>query len=213
MNPSPLVNPELAVIQVHGITRSSFILRGALTAGTVFGVHAVSPFVGQALAQGGGGDVAVLNFALTLEYLEAAFYEQGVDRVGGQLDAETLDLAKELRDNEKEHVDALKATIKKLRGTPVKKPKVDFGNAFSSSEAFLKLANTFEDTGVSAYNGAAPRIRNKDVLAAAGTIVQVEARHAALIRLARGKPPSPLAFDKPSSMRAVLSAVKPFIKS
>ncbi len=213
MTPSPLVNPELAAIQVHGITRSSFILRGALTAGTVFGMNAVSPFVGQALAQGGGGDVAVLNFALTLEYLEAAFYEQGVDRIGGQLDSETLDLAKELRDNEKEHVDALKATIEKLRGTPVEKPEVDFGNAFSSSEAFLKLANTFEDTGVSAYNGAAPRIRNKDVLAAAGTIVQVEARHAALIRLARGKPPSPLAFDTPSKMRDVLAAVKPFIKS
>jgi len=56
-------------------------------------------------------------------------------------------------------------------------------------------------------------IENKDVLSAAGTIVQIEARHAALIRLARGKEPAPIAFDKTSTMDEVLTAVKPFIKS
>ena len=207
-----LTTPELAEIQVHGFTRSSFILRGALAAGTVYGMGAVSPFVGHALAQGGGGDVDILNFALTLEYLEATFYKEAVDKVSG-LDGDTLKLTKQLRDDEVAHVDALTATIKKLGGEPVPAPKVDFGKAFASKAAYLKTANVFEDTGVSAYNGAAPMIENKDVLSAAGTIVQIEARHAALIRLARGKEPAPIAFDKTSTMDEVLTAVKPFIKS
>ena len=77
---------------------------------------------------------------------------------------------------------------------------------------FLKLSNTFEDTGVSAYNGAAPRIKDRDILGAAGSIVQIEARHASLIRLARGKPPAPLAFDKTSDMSDVFASVSAFIK-
>ncbi len=104
-------------------------------------------------------------------------------------------------------------TIKDLGGTPVKAPGVDFGNAFSSQKAFLKLAQTFEDTGVSAYNGAAPMIESTEVLGAAGSIVQVEARHAAAIRLMNGQPISDSGFDKPLEMQAVLGAVKPFVKS
>ena len=121
------------------------------------------------------------------------------------------DLTKELRDNEAEHVDALAATIKKLGGKPVAKPKFDFGGAFGSRATYLKTANTLEDTGVSAYNGAAPMIASAEVLGAAGSIVQIEARHAAMIRLVRNKPPAPAAFDKASEMDAVLAAVKPFI--
>jgi len=211
MNQSDLKVPELAHIQVQGLTRSAFLVRGALAAGAVYGAGAVTPFVGQALAQGGGGDVDILNFALTLEYLEGAFYKQAVTKVKG-LSGDTLKLAKELRDNEAEHVAALTKAIKGAGGKPVTAPKVDFGGAFASTEAFLKTANTFEDTGVSAYNGAGPMLKNKDYLAAAGSIVQIEARHAALTRRARGKSPAPDAFDKTLSMQEVLTAVKPFIK-
>jgi hypothetical protein len=203
--------PELAAVEIDGMTRSSFILKGALAAGAAYGLASVSPFVSQALAQG-GGDVEILNFALTLEYLEADFYTQGAEKVPG-LDKDLKALIEEIRDNEVEHVDALVATIKQLKGTPVEKPTFTYGDAFTSKDAFLKLANTLEDTGVSAYNGAGPSIESVDILAAAGGIVQVEARHAALIRLQRGEEPAPLAFDKPSTTDEVLAAVKPLIKA
>ena len=207
-----LAAPELAAIDVQGINRQSFIMRGAVAAGAVYGLGAVGPFVRQAIAQESGGDVDILNFALTLEYLEAAFYTQALKQVG-DLEGNVKSLATEIRDNENEHVAALEMTIKDLGGTPVKAPGVDFGNAFANQKSFLKLAQTFEDTGVSAYNGAAPAIESKDVLAAAGSIVQIEARHAAAIRLLRGQPISDGGFDKSLEMQAVLDAVQPFVKS
>jgi rubrerythrin len=204
--------PELEAIEVGGHTRSAFLLRGTLAAGALLGTGALSPLVSRALAQGEGGDIDVLNYALTLEVLEATFYARGLKEVGG-LDGATKRLATEIRDNEMEHVKTLTATIEQLGGTPVEAPKLDFGGAFASRASFLKTANTLEDTGVSAYNGAAPQIQSEDVLSAAGTIVQVEARHAALIRLRRDEDPSPQAFDIASPMDEVLDAVKPFVKS
>jgi rubrerythrin len=210
-----LKTPELAAVEVDveggDLSRGDVILKGALAAGAIYGSAMVSPFVSGALAQG-GGDVDIVNFALTLEYLEAEFYTEAAKKVGG-LGGDLAKLVKEIRDNEVEHVDALTATVKQLGGTPAKKPTFAFGDAFGSKDAFLKLANTLEDTGVSAYNGAAPSIESVEVLAAAGGIVQVEARHAALIRLARNTEPAPLAFDKSSTTDEVLAAVKPFIKS
>jgi hypothetical protein len=202
---------ELAAIKVHGTTREAFLLRSTLAAGAAYGTLSVTGLVGRALAASGGGDVEVLNYALTLEYLESAFYTMGVKEVSG-LSSEERTLAKRLRDDEDAHVDALIATIKNLSGKPAAKPTFDFGGAFGDRATFLKTANTLEDTGVSAYNGAAPSISSGDVLGAAGGIVQVEARHAALIRLARDKTPAPAAFDKALSMEKVLAAVQPFIK-
>ena len=205
-------SPELTEIRVEGTTRAVFLARATLSAGAIIGAGSLSPFVSGALAQGGGGDVDILNYALTLEYLEAAFYAQAVDKVSG-LSEDVRKLAEELGSNEAEHVDALKAAVEMAGGKPVKKPGVDFGGAFASEKTFLKTANTFEDTGVSAYNGAAPMIKSAKVLGAAGSIVQVEARHASAIRLAAGLPPSPDAFDPSLSSQKVLMAVKPFIKS
>ncbi len=212
MSSNELAAPELASIEVEGVTRHAFLLRSAVAAGSVYGLATVGPFVSRAMAQGGGGDVDVLNFALTLEYLEAAFYDQAVKKTGG-LGGEAMELAETLRDNENEHVKVLSATVKDLGGKPVKAPGVDFGNAFANQRSFLKTAQTFEDLGVSAYNGAAPQIKSKDVLGAAGSIVQVEARHAAAVRFLRGKPITAGAFDKALEMPAVLKAAKPFIRS
>ncbi len=210
MSNDKLIHPELAQIEVRGMTRSAFMTRSALAAGAVYGAGAVTPFVSRALAQ--GGDVEVLNFALTLEFLEAAFYERAVKQVNG-MSSDVKKLATELRDNETAHVDALIKAIQGANGKPVKAPKVGFGGAFKSEKAFLELAQTLEDTGVSAYNGAAPAIQSMEVLGAAGSIGQVEARHAALIRLERGENPAPMAFDEALEMQQVLDAVKPFVKS
>jgi len=210
MTSSQPVAAELGAITVHGMTRESFLLRSTLAAGTAYGALAATPYITRALAQSGAGDIDIVNYALTLEYLESTFYTEGLKAVKG-LSADDTKLAKKIRDDEDAHVEALIATVKKLGGTPAAKPTFDFGGAFGSAEAFLKTANVLEDTGVSAYNGAATSIESGEVLGAAGSIVQVEARHASLIRLTRGKPPAPLAFDKASEMAAVLKAVKPFI--
>jgi rubrerythrin len=210
-NEQELAHPELAAVHVaddsEDLTRSEVILKGALAAGAVYGIGMVAPFVKKALAMSEGGDVGILNFALTLEYLESTFYEEAKKRAKpkGEL-KELIDL---IAKDESQHVEALSAAVKQLGGKPVAEPKFDF--EYGDSAGFLKLAQTFEDTGVSAYNGAAPSIKSKDVLASAGSIVQVEARHAAAIRLQNKQEPSPEAFDKPLDEAMVLEAVEPFI--
>ena len=185
------------------------ILKGALAAGALYGTAMVGPFVRRALATSGGGDVDILNFALTLEYLESTFYEEA-KKPGRAPSGDLKSLIDLVAKDEQQHVDALTATIKELGGKPVAEPKFDF--PYDDTAGFLKLAQTFEDTGVSAYNGAAPEIKSKDVLATAGAIVQVEARHAAAIRLQNGDEPAPMAFDPTLDEAMVLKAVEPFIK-
>jgi rubrerythrin len=202
--------PELAQIEVENVNRSAFLMRGALAVGALYGTAMVSPFLSRAFASGSSGDIDILNYALTLEYLEAAFY-QGAAKTPG-LSGEVAGYVKTFGDEEQEHVDALKSTISDMGGKPVDAPGVDFGDAFSSADKLIPLAITFEDTGVSAYNGAAPMISNKDLLATAGSIVQVEARHAATIRFAAGEDPAPDAFDPTMTMDEVLNAVQPFVK-
>ncbi len=212
MNGSNLVVPELATVEIKGMTRSSFILRSTLAAGAVYGGAVVGPYVKQAFAQGEGssGDIDILNFALTLEYLESTFYQEALRQVNG-LSGDVQALTEQLEADEVAHVEALTKTIEDLGGKPVKAPEVDFGNAFGDEDAYLELSQTFEDTGVSAYNGAAPEIQATEVLAAAGSIVQIEGRHAALIRFTRGEEPAPTAFDETLDMQEVLDAVEPFI--
>ncbi|HYG96322.1 MAG TPA: ferritin-like domain-containing protein [Solirubrobacterales bacterium] len=211
MSKEQLANSELAGVAVEAededLSRSEVILKGALAAGAVYGALSVGPYVRRALAASGGGDVAILNFALTLEYLEARFYAEAKSRVRGS--GELKSLVNLLASDEQQHVEALAATVKKLGGKPVAEPKFEF--AYSGTSGFLELAQTFEDTGVSAYNGAGPMIKSKEVLAAAGGIVQVEARHAAAIRLQNKEEPAPVAFDEPLDEKQVLKAVKPFI--
>lgn len=211
MSNEQLANPELGGVSVdddsEDLSRSEVILKGALAVGAAYGALAVGPYVRRALGAAGGGDVGILNFALTLEYLEAKFYEEAKGRVRGN--GELRSLIDLLAKDEQQHVEALAATVKQLGGKPVAEPKFDF--AYSGTSGFLELAQTFEDTGVSAYNGAGPMLESKEVLAAAGGIVQVEARHAAAIRLQNGAEPSSQAFDPPLDEKQVLKAVEPFI--
>ncbi len=210
MNTSEMQNPELAGVEVDGMSRATFIMRGALAAGAAYGAGAVAPFVSSALAASGGGDVAILNFALTLEYLETDFYKVKGKTVG--LSGAAKSLTSMIGDQEAEHVAALTKAITAAGGKPVKKPTFVF--PVSNSASFLKLAYVLENTGVGAYNGAGPSLMNKQYLAAAGSIVQVEARHAASIALLTGEKITPSgAFDKPLTMGQVLPKVKPLIKA
>jgi rubrerythrin len=139
--------------------------------------------------------VEVLNFALTLEYLEAEFYNQGTAK-GVIAPANRSYIAKITRD-ENNHVAFLKTVITSLNGTPVAKPQIDltggngsnngpFKAALTDYATFLTVAQVFEDTGVRAYKGQAPALKgNQVVLTAALSIHAVEARHAAAIRMLR----------------------------
>jgi hypothetical protein len=202
-------SPELGAVEVHGMTRSSFILRGAITAGAVYGATAVGPYVSSAFAASGSGDIDILNFALTLEYLETAFYNEKGKAVG--LSGEAKTLASTFGDEEAQHVAALTTAIKSAGGKAVKQPTFVF--PVTNQASFLKLAYVLENTGVGAYNGAGPSLTSKQLLAAAGSIVQVEARHAAAIALLTGAKITPNgAFDKPLIKAAVLKAAGPLIK-
>jgi hypothetical protein len=170
----------------------------------------VAPFVSSALAASGASDIDILNFALTLEYLETDFYKVKAKAVGLSGDAKTL--AAEFGDQEAQHVAALAKAVKDGGGTPVKKPTFVF--PATNQTSFLKLAYVLENTGVGAYNGAGPSLRNKALLGAAGSIVQVEARHAAAIALLTGGEVTPSGgFDKALTKAQVLKAAGPLIKS
>ena len=167
-------------------------------------------------------DLAIVNYALTLEYLEADFYKQ-VIASGAITDKATVEIAKKFGDTEQEHVDALKATATKLGGKPVAAPKTAFEDVISKGpKTILDTAATVENLGAAAYLGQAGRIKSKEVLAAALAIHTVEARHAAALNqlVGRGFSGKALegsvpdgAFAKPMDMDAVLKAAKPFIAS
>ncbi len=201
--------PGLEAVEVHGVTRASFILRGAIAAGAVYGAGAVAPFVTNAFAAGGATDLDILNFALTLEYLETDFYTVKGKSVG--LSGEAKSLAQTFGEEEAAHVAGLTSAIKAAGGKPVSKPTFSF--PVTNQAGFLKLAYVLENTGVGAYNGAGPSLSNKQYLAVAGSIVQIEARHAASIALLTGDMITPNgAFDKPLSKAQVLAKAGPLIK-
>lgn len=198
--------------EAAGFDRSTFLRNGALAgAGAVVGASVFGlPSIAQAKIstknKSTKNDIKILNYALTLEYLEADFYKQGRKL---SLNDETMGIARVFGREEAEHVDALKKTIQQLGGTPVEEPTFKF--PITNQSSFIKLAMTLEDTGVSAYNGAATGIKSKEVLGAAGSIVQVEARHAAVIRILNDKPPAPRDFDVASEKDAVVKAITPLI--
>ena len=159
-------------------------------------------------------DLEIVNYALTLEYLELEFYNQVIE--SGQVkDKKVADLAMKIAENEQEHVDALTATVEKLGGTPAPKPKTKFEDVISAGpEKILATAAEVENLGAAAYLGQAGKIKSPEILAAALSIHTVEARHAAALNTLVGKSVTPDgAFAKPASMDEVLKAVKPFIAS
>ena len=157
----------------------------------------------------GAGDVGILNYALTLEYLEEQFYAKVI--AAKLFKGPVGSLVAEFGQQESEHVAAIHQTVLKLGGTPAAKPTGKF--PITSAAAVAKLAYTVENLGASAYLGQAASISNPTVLAAALAIHTVEARHAAtLATLVPGGHVTPTGpFASGADAATVLAAVKPFI--
>jgi len=175
------------------------------------GTTATSGDTGETMTQAeqAAGDLAIVNYALTLEYLEADFYAKVVD--SGLFKGAQLEVIKVFGDHEAQHVTALEGTASKL-GEPAAMPETTF--PLSSAKSVLELAATVENLGAAAYLGQAGRIMDKEILAAALAIHTVEARHAAALNTLLGKTSTPDgAFAAPASMDDVLAKVKPFIVS
>jgi len=154
------------------------------------------------------GDLAILNYALTLEYLETEFYGKVV--ASGLFSGKVGSLINDFGHQEMTHVEALKGAVEKLGGTPASKPEGKF--PITSAAQVAELAYTVENLGASAYLGQAPHIQNPEVLASALAIHTVEARHAATLGTLVKKPVTPDgAFANPADMSTVLAAIKPFL--
>jgi len=169
-------------------------------------------------------DVDVLNFALMLEHLEAAYYNEFLESYS-ESEVESSSVAKVLtrgndrytvyqkiemvRDHEEAHVETLTQTIEDLGGEPVEPAEYEFG--YESIEEFAALSATIEAVGVSAYAGAAPLVENEDLIPPALAIHSVEARHTSYFNVLNTTSPFPDAFDEPRTMEEVLEIASQFI--
>ena len=162
--------------------------------------------------------VDVLNYALTLEHLEHAFYRDGLREFSAD-DFEATGYAGNvyewfgiIRDHEMEHVNVITQAINDLGGEPVAEATYDFG--YTDLAGFIGVAQVLENTGVSAYQGAAQFLIDEDeLLTAALTIHGVEARHAAYLNGLQGESPFPDAVNPTLTPDEVLAAAGSFIVS
>lgn len=188
-------------------TRAAFLRKAGIGIGAIAGSGAILGALPSVASAAASSDVAILNFALTLEYLESAFYSEAV--MTGALSGETKTFATVVAGHEAAHVAALKGT---LGSSAVAKPSFDFKGATGSQAMFQATSEVLEYTGVSAYLGQVGNIKSKAILAAAGSILPVEAWHAAWIADIRrhgvAPYPAPMAFAEGKSMSAILAAVK-----
>ena len=188
-----------AFAKLHGTTRAAFLRRcvigsGALLAATAATAGAAAPSNRQ--------DISIVQFALTLEYLQAAFYSEVVNN--NVLTGALADQARIVGGHERSHVQELQQVLG-AKAAPA--PFFNFAGATESPDAFRRTAVAFEDLAVAAYKGQAPRLDSKQYLASLLAIHSVEARHAAWIRRLAGKLPAPTAFDQPIAREATLELV------
>ena len=186
----------------------AFVLAACGSSSSKTASTAAAPATTAAAKPSDSGDVAILNYALTLEYLETEFYGKVV--AAGLFKGSVGALIKEFGQQEMTHVEAIKGAVEKLGGTPAVKPEGKFPITTASEVAML--AYTVENLGAAAYLGQAGNIQNPEVLASALAIHTVEARHAATLGTLVKKSITPDgAFAKPADMSTVLAAVKPFL--
>ncbi len=206
-------------LATDGDTRADFVRKAGIAGGAVIGGGALlSALVpGSAVAGKGGkldappksfgkGDIGILNYALTLEYLEAAFYNEAAKNL--KLKGASADFLAVVVKDENAHVKFLKKALGKKAAA---EPKFDFGDATKDEDTFLATAVALENTGVAAYAGQALNIDDGAIVQAALSIHSIEARHAGLVgQIVDGKkgisPDGP--FDKPAGASATLKIVK-----
>ncbi|KAK0727894.1 ferritin-like domain-containing protein [Lasiosphaeria miniovina] len=170
-----------------------------------------------AAAAAGLTDIDILQFALTLEWLEASFYQQGFAKFPAS-DFTALGLSdKEIQDltgiggTEEAHVVLLQSAIAQAGVQPVQPCTYNFG--FTDAAGMVATAAVLENVGVSAYLGAAALVSDGSILTTAGSILTTEARHQSVIRVASKLVAVPQAFDTPLSAKQVFSLAAPFIAS
>lgn len=211
--------------RMHEMSRRRLFRTAAIAGGSIAAIGTVgfasaqeaTPAADMAAAESpfeSGADVA--NYALTLEHLETAFYRDGLAELGVEaftalgFQANVFDRLSEIGQHEAEHVVALTGVVESLGGEPVAEATYDFG--YTDAAGFLQVAQALEDTGVSAYQGAAQfLIGAPDILTAALTIHGVEARHAAYIALLNTAVPFPEAFNPTLTPAEVLEIATPLI--
>jgi rubrerythrin len=191
-------------------------LAAALPVSKVFAQESPSPSpnpsgtpASNGSSQFGEGDVGILNYALTLEYLESEFYQKGL---AANILGDDSKYVTPIAAHEAAHVAALTATLNKLGATPVAKPTFVFPpTTFTDKATFLTTAVTFEETGVKAYYGQVTLIKDPAILGAAASIAGVESRHAAVLNYLAQTPPVPNAIEQHATMDEILAAVTPFL--
>jgi hypothetical protein len=189
-----LIDVDGALAEAHdGLTRAGFIVAAGAAA---VGVAAVRPEAAHAAIP--ASDQEILNYALVLEYLQAAFYTEA-ERAKA-LTGRTAKAARVVGAVERAHVQAFRDLLGRKA---VGRPHFDFRGVTESNRAFLKTAVAFEDLAVAAYKGQARRVRSRAVLTSALGIHTVEARHAAWMRYLNGNTPAADAFDLPRTRKEI----------
>jgi rubrerythrin len=195
------IDPDDAIVEalgeLHGSTRADFFRKAAFGSAAFLAASAA-----PASAALGKRDEAILNYALTLEYVQDSFYSE-VERLG-TLHGALAKQAKTVAAHERAHVKAFREV---LGSRAVKRPRFDFRGATEDAERFRKTAVAFEDLAVAAYKAQAPLIQSRAYLVPALAIHSVEARHAAWIRRLAGEVPAADAFDEPRSKKSTLGIV------
>ncbi|WP_192498307.1 ferritin-like domain-containing protein [Halorussus halophilus] len=220
-------------------SRREFLKKGFATSAIGFGLSAGSGAAtgaqettqGTVTTEEGRDDqrfVDTLNYALTLERLEATFYRRGLQefseddlvnsrigqRFGEEIQSSMYQRFEEIRDHEQAHVQTLTQTVESLGGDPVTADDVEFQFDLRNPRRFIRTAQTLETTGVSAYDGAIDTLSgNGELITAAASIATVEARHSSYLNTLTRRSPFPSAFDEPLEPDEVLELVQPFVVS
>jgi rubrerythrin len=202
-------------MKTSATTRRRFLGASALLAGGA-AAHIALPHAAMAQDARLAQDIAVLNYALTLERLEASFYVEGLQRFSAA-DFSNVGISglferlRDIRDHEVAHVQTLTSVVRGLGGAPVEGG--EFAFPYTDARSFLRVAQVLENTGVSAYDGAIALIRTPQIQTAGATIATVEARHAAFLNFVNGDNPFPAATDTPRAPGDIIAAIQPFVRS